>query len=453
MCQPSSTPSTSKNQVTSEVASEVINQASISNVKHHHMQNQSTCLPNDESKKAVQKFLLAPFALPSFVSPCCALMFVVAGVASQAHADTQVSTQVAESSSASASQNSAASIPAPQSRYSIVRWIDESHESIETELDGYAQDIDDYLSENILGEDEESNSGNSNGNEPINGDATVVDAAKQKQKEAASASLRFYIDNDWNEYDGWQTKVRVRGKLDLPTAEERLKLVFGDDSIDDEDGIAQIDSQRQLASFRGEGASNSDDSRLDQIADDAVDDNNSLALRLSKTLNETINADFDLGVRSGISDVYVRARAEHDKNIWRDYELSSRQTLRYGTESKLHANSRFEVTQVISPSSYNSWVSDFTYEDEDKDRGIQWFEQLSRIHDLGETKELSYGVLASGQVGDEDAGIHTYGPWIGYEQPIFRDWIRIETNLSYLKDVQEERNWHPSAFMRLALYY
>ncbi len=42
------------------------------------------------------------------------------------------------------------------------------------------------------------------------------------------------IDNYWNEYDNYEIKPRIRGKIKLPTLEKRLSVVFGDDSLDDE---------------------------------------------------------------------------------------------------------------------------------------------------------------------------------------------------------------------------
>ena len=49
----------------------------------------------------------------------------------------------------------------------------------------------------------------------------------------ASATIRFMLDNYWNEYDNYEVKPRIRGKIKLPTLEKRLSLVFGDDTLDD----------------------------------------------------------------------------------------------------------------------------------------------------------------------------------------------------------------------------
>ena len=48
----------------------------------------------------------------------------------------------------------------------------------------------------------------------------------------ASATIRVMLDNYWNEYDNYEVKPRIRGKIKLPTLEKRLSLVFGDDTLD-----------------------------------------------------------------------------------------------------------------------------------------------------------------------------------------------------------------------------
>ena len=45
----------------------------------------------------------------------------------------------------------------------------------------------------------------------------------------ASASLRIMLDNEWNHYDGYSIKPRIRGKIKLPTLKQHLNLVFGDE--------------------------------------------------------------------------------------------------------------------------------------------------------------------------------------------------------------------------------
>ena len=50
----------------------------------------------------------------------------------------------------------------------------------------------------------------------------------------ASAALRIMFDTEWNKYDDFSVKPRVRGRLKLPVLENKLSVVFGDDSLENE---------------------------------------------------------------------------------------------------------------------------------------------------------------------------------------------------------------------------
>ena len=53
-------------------------------------------------------------------------------------------------------------------------------------------------------------------------------------EQPASATLRVIVDNRWNKHDDYDIKPRIRGRIKLPTLENRLSVVFGDDSLDNE---------------------------------------------------------------------------------------------------------------------------------------------------------------------------------------------------------------------------
>ncbi len=61
----------------------------------------------------------------------------------------------------------------------------------------------------------------------------------------ASATIRVMLDNYWNQYDNYEIKPRIRGKIKLPTLEKRFSVVFGDDSLDDEfkNNVANTNNQ------------------------------------------------------------------------------------------------------------------------------------------------------------------------------------------------------------------
>ena len=82
-------------------------------------------------------------------------------------------------------------------------WVDEQHSSVRRGIKGLAHHLDDWF-------------GEPDPNDP------------------ASANLRIILDTNWNKHDDFSFKPRIRGRLRLPVLEERLSVVFGDDSLDNE---------------------------------------------------------------------------------------------------------------------------------------------------------------------------------------------------------------------------
>ncbi len=46
--------------------------------------------------------------------------------------------------------------------------------------------------------------------------------------------LRVLVDSSWDKHNEYEVKPRIRGKIKLPTLENKLSVVFGDDSLDNE---------------------------------------------------------------------------------------------------------------------------------------------------------------------------------------------------------------------------
>ncbi len=98
-------------------------------------------------------------------------------------------------------------------------------------------------------------------------------------------------------------KPRIRGKIKLPTLEQNLSVVFGDDSLDNE-----LDSN---VAITNENPATSGDKRLDTKR--AREDNSSFCLHVWSEWSDRIpfETDLDLGLRSG-DDIYLRVKASKD---------------------------------------------------------------------------------------------------------------------------------------------
>ncbi len=48
---------------------------------------------------------------------------------------------------------------------------------------------------------------------------------------------------------------------------------------------------------------------------------------------------------------------------------------------------------------------------------------------------------------------NTYGPFISYRQPIFRNWVFIQPEISFYNDKDKDRNHFINTFMRLEVIF
>lgn len=254
----------------------------------------------------------------------------------------------------------------------------------------------------------------------------------------ASATLRILLDNRWNEHDGYEFKPRIRGKIKLPALENRLSVVFGDDSLDNE-------IQNNIA-ITNENPNSTSDKSIDSKR--IRDDNSSIALRwsqLSKRLPFEVDA--DLGIRSG-SDIYARLKAEKDWTLSNDFYFHAEQIYRYGIDSENYLRTNLELTHARPNQAFLSNQFYITYADE-QDDDLTWDNRTYRQHQFFKGNRFNYGIYTGGFYNDEQLRLNSWGPFISWRQPLWREWFYVQGDLNYFNDHHEDRSHYPSALVRL----
>lgn len=293
-------------------------------------------------------------------------------------------------------------------------WIDQQHANIQDRLKNQADRMDGWFAE--------------------------------EQSGKARASVRVILDNRWDKYNELDQKLRVRGSVRLPNADRRFRVVFGDDSLDDEqpNGLPvnpSTNSPETPSPSEGQ-------SRRQQVNEQARRDNASIALRFLSSINQDVRADFDLGVRSG-TDIY--ARTELSQAWQHEPHLAStlRQTLRYGSESQLYARTDYDLRYQVADQALMRYYVEWSYAEPDKQLGFSWVHRFSREHSFFESQALSYGFLVAGNLKDRDLQRNAYGPWISWRQAAFREWFFVQADLNYFDDRPQRRSHYPAALVRL----
>lgn len=258
----------------------------------------------------------------------------------------------------------------------------------------------------------------------------------------AKASLRVMMDTNWNSQDGAVVSPRVRGRLRLPTLENKFSIVFGDDRLDVDTHSGVNNDDRTIATPAP------DERLIDRQR--VKDDNASLALRWSKFLkNNTIETDVDLGVRT--NDIFVKVQAQKKWQMPNQVQGRLEQVYRYGIKSKHNAITTLEFARPMSPthSLINKTQAYYTHKDEEQ---AGWANSLYQQHyhqsRLG-THELSYGLYAGGDIAKSGTILNTYGPYVSYRLPVWRNWFFVQTDVSYYNNRANDQKHRLGVFSRL----
>ena len=253
----------------------------------------------------------------------------------------------------------------------------------------------------------------------------------------ASATLRVIVDNSWNKYDGYEIKPRIRGRIKLPTLERQLSLVFGDDSLDNE-----LDNN---VAITNENPGNSNDKTLDR--QQTRENNSSFALRWSEFSKYLpFKTDLDLGLRSG-DDIYLRLKASKDWKLENDFSFHAEQIYRYGVDSKNYLRTNLELTHARPNQAFLSNQLNLTYSD-NQDDDLTWDNSLFRQHQFFHENSFSYGIYTGGFLNNKDLRLNSWGPFISWRQPLWREWFYVQGNLNYMNDHRDDRSHFISTSIR-----
>lgn len=257
-------------------------------------------------------------------------------------------------------------------------------------------------------------------------------------QQSAEAQLRILLDTHWDQYNGWILKPRLRGKIKLPALKERLNLVFGDDTIDNElDGAANIASESTNAPKK---------LNLRQ----ARRENSSVGLQweLPDQLKD-VKTRFSLGLRSG-GDIYAKIKVSKE---WHHSSIAGTRTefiYRYGLKSRHYIRSNTEFSYAPTEQAVNSNQFSVEYYHNRKTDGWSWANNLSRKHPTGKDTWFNYGLHVGGHITNGGVfSINSYGPFAGLRTHLYSDWLFVQPELTYYNDKVGSKNHHVGIMIRL----
>jgi hypothetical protein len=234
----------------------------------------------------------------------------------------------------------------------------------------------------------------------VNNFARTVDrffGEPRSDLEAAYSSLRITTEYLWHQNNGSDSSVRLRGKIHLPVANERLSLIFSEDEGEGTDFYDQLDIE------------NPDQESI----------NTNLQFNVFNKLRNRL--DFRLGLRSSL-----RAKG----SLRYRYELPEGNNIQHRFANTLYfidgegfgSLSRYEFDKALSSTSLIRWGSDIRVEENVS--GAYWASQLSYSRQVSDQTALLYYTGISGITSPDF--ISDYSVGFRFRKNIGRPWLFAE---------------------------
>lgn len=222
--------------------------------------------------------------------------------------------------------------------------------------------------------------------------------------EAAYSSLRFGTEFRYYEGEGFDPRVRLRGRLHLPRLNERLSLIFSED--------------------KGEGASY-------YSQNDLLNEPQSTRVNLEVNLGQTDKHRFDyrVGLRSNLKlRTSFRYRYESDLTESMLHRLS--ETVYFIDGIGFGSFTQYQVDRALNDVSLIRWSNEFRAE-EDLD-GVEWSTSLNHVSSYDNNFAMIYFVSMSG-LSDYDY-VSRYQIGARFRRSIARPWLFLELSPAWRWD-------------------
>ncbi|MFT7470427.1 MAG: hypothetical protein ACI8XU_000315 [Kiritimatiellia bacterium] len=234
--------------------------------------------------------------------------------------------------------------------------------------------------------------------------------------------LSVRLNQQLGSLDGYHSRARIGGSLDLPRVSERWKLIFESDA-------------EELNSLEGEVLG-------DEVSGEAIG-----GFSYQQKLGGSWQLDHTVGLRDRLpADPFYRFKARHQRTLNSDWSLSYQQkiwhykTQGWGYDTDISFNRKISASKILQIS------SEIKYQ---QDRKSTDFSQILALHDTrAEYETLSYelGVLGSNK---PNSRINDYFMGARYRQAIEGDWLFVELVPQLL--VSRVENWRPEIRLILNL--
>jgi hypothetical protein len=222
--------------------------------------------------------------------------------------------------------------------------------------------------------------------------------------EAAYSSLRFGTELRYTEGEGFEPRVRLRGRLHLPRVDERISLIFSEDKGEGSSYYAQNELLNEPQSTR-------------------------VNLEVNLSESDTNRFDFRIGLRSNLKlRTSVRYRYENGLSENMLHRLS--ETVYFIDDQGFGSFTQYQIDRALNDVSLIRWSNELRAE-EDFD-GLEWGTSLNHVSSYDNNLAMIYFVSMSG-LSDNDY-VSRYQIGTRFRRSIARPWLFLEIAPAYRWD-------------------
>lgn len=234
--------------------------------------------------------------------------------------------------------------------------------------------------------------------------------------------LRVRLNQQLGSFDGYHSRVKIGGSLDLPSASERWRLIF-----------------------------DSDDQELNSLEDNILGDETSgqsvAGFSYQQKLGDSWQLSHAIGLRGRIpADSFYRFKAQREYEIGSDWSVGIRQKVWHYKSQGWGYDTDVAFNREIAPGQILEISSEVKYQ---QHREQKEFRQSIALHSaLAQYETLSYelGILGTSE---PNVRINDYYVGTQYRRAVRSDWLFLEILPQLV--MSRDENWRPQPRLILNL--
>jgi len=215
-------------------------------------------------------------------------------------------------------------------------------------------------------------------------------------------------------FDGYNSKLKIGGRLDLPRVSDRWKLIFESD-------VEELNSLEE------------------NVLDDAQSSASIGGFRYQNVTDSGWEISHDFGLQARLpADPFYRMRLAYGADIGNLWSLAIRQKIWHYDSRGWGYDTEFSFIKELAADRIFSYTTEFNFEDADN---ITEFGQTLTLHQtLGAMETLSYELGFLGQ-NRPNLRVDDYYTRVLYRKAVFENWLIFEVAPQII--VSREENWRP----------